>query len=187
MTQQEMVVVGLKNEAAANPVARAVFEFWAARERSRRMVTIHALKQKMGKLGLTFTRDQYAEFLKKLAALNLGRIEQNSKGGVVALRDVRITLKSIGQAAIGGADTSISLKMTKVRNRFANLEAVKAAPKDMKEAAMAAWNAPERKLSVKVAVAVKGKVFNIDIPKNASSADIADLIAHLQGLKENSL
>lgn len=88
-------------ELAAKDEYKAVFKAFAARERTRQQVTLDSLFITMMREGSAYARDQYAEVLKTLAHLGVGTLELDSKKRVVALKNIKITLQSIGMAALG--------------------------------------------------------------------------------------
>lgn len=112
------IVNRLRKEVESNPVFNAVMHKFALRERARAQVTLHSLTQTMTNEGYKYKREEYVGVLKTLGALGVGRLEFDSKNRLVALKDIKITLQSIGKAAIGGGE---QLNNTKFQRRFKNL------------------------------------------------------------------
>lgn len=100
---QSMVIAELRKEAAKSPVFSNVMHVFALRERARQQVTIPALRLRMGSEGFNYTRHDYMRVLRFLASVGLGTLEL-SAGEVIALKNVKITLQSIGMAAVSNGD-----------------------------------------------------------------------------------
>lgn len=116
------IVEKLRNEAAKNPVFSAICHVFAIRERTRQQVTMGTLRIVMSQEGFNFESVRYEECLRFLADLGLGRLDFAPNGKVRALKDIRTTLQSIGQAAL---NTSPNGKLENFRPRavFTNLPA----------------------------------------------------------------
>lgn len=108
----------LRTEASTNPAANAVFHMWALRLRARFTVTIGSLSAKMRAEGFHYTNGDYANLLKFLAGLGFGTLDVSPTGRIKALKDINITLQSIGKAACGGNNELFSYRP---RNHFKNL------------------------------------------------------------------
>lgn len=91
------MIENLQKEAASNDAFKAVCESFAKRQRSRKVLNMQALYNRMHGEGFNYSRKQYGEALKKLANLGLGRIEINRAGRVKALADIPLKLKTIGE------------------------------------------------------------------------------------------
>lgn len=118
---QYNVVALLRQQVANSPVFSAVMHKFALRERARAQVTLHSLVQTMHNEGFEHDRLEYAEVLKVLGKLGLGRVEYDNKKRLIALKDIKTSLQSIGMAAVSKSD-----KLSKVRfqNRFKKLPEV---------------------------------------------------------------
>lgn len=97
------VVTRLRQKASEDPIFKSVAQGFAIRERSRNQVTIASLTQKMNKEGFNYTRQDYVDVLKFLANLGFGRLDLSPKGKVRALKDIPMTLQSIGMAAVANS------------------------------------------------------------------------------------
>lgn len=98
------VVTQLRKEAQQKPAFNAICEVFAKRQRARSQVTMHNLQAVMKKEGQEFSREEYAQALKFLAHLGLGRVEFNRNNKLKALKDIKVTLQSIGLAATAKID-----------------------------------------------------------------------------------
>lgn len=169
------VIESLKKEAATNPMAKAIFEMWCQRKRARNSVTVGALKQRMDGLGYKYPIAVYQNLLQFLAKLGFGKLESGPKGNIRALREVRTTLQSIGQTAIG---ETVKLETWKQRTKFNQIAAAN------KQAIEKAWSTPKFDSKVTIATSINGKLVNIDIPKEFTPDDIAKLVSRFRDGRE---
>lgn len=98
------VVEQLRSEAAKNPVFSAVAHLFVSRDRTRQQITLSNLRISMGREGFHYTKEEYTQVLKFMANLGLGRLDFDSENNIRALKDIKITLQSIGYAALGKED-----------------------------------------------------------------------------------
>lgn len=94
------IIEKLRMEAAQNPAFNAIAHIFALRERTRAQVTIKTLANTMLKEGFSFSMEDYENILKFLHALGLGTIDVNHKGRVRGLKNIKVTLQSIGLATV---------------------------------------------------------------------------------------
>lgn len=172
---QQSLIESLKKEASKNEAANHVFSVWASRKRARSSVTVAALTARMVKEGFTHTPDQYESILKFLASTGLGTLETTPKGRVKGLKGIKMTLQSIGMAAVGKAPKLASLKQ---RNRFTTLPVVVEA-EVAKKAAQPASGAVAG-FPVAITVVINGKPVNFRIPKELDEREIADLVVRFR-------
>lgn len=125
MINEKQLIETLKLETAKDPVTSAVLHMFAARERAREQVTIPALVNRMKEEGFLYAPGEYGRVLRLLAGLGVGRLDTDSSGKVRALKDVKVTLQSIGMAALGQGTTIDQLAK---RNRYQRIPIVTAAP-----------------------------------------------------------
>lgn len=169
MTKPEVIQL-LRNEVKINPAVDAVMHLWASRDRARVQVTVAALEYAMKREGFKYDRQDYTNLLGFLAKLELGILETDSRGRIVALKKVHTTLQSIGKAAVQEGAT---LETFKRRNRYSKLLVDKLPIK------------PPTKIlgadtAVSIAVRLGNKVLQIPIPESFDRSEIADLIARFQ-------
>lgn len=185
MNQTE-VITAIKEEAKSNKAADAVFHMWATRARARGQVTIAALDQRMQREGFTFDKAEYAKLLKRMADLGFGRLDTSS-GKVLALKDVKVKLQSIGKAAIG---TETTIEGWRARNKFRHLPAVKAAEAKQSEskplpvASLVHQSHPAREGYragvVYIAVNLGEKLVSLPVPGNLTDAEVGMLVRRLR-------
>lgn len=107
MELQKEVTKGMPNdltafiskEAESNELFRTVCYSFAKRERDRRNLTLKALKFTIDKQGVKYSIKSYEDVFKFLAALDLGVLEVNKKGKIVALQKIIMPLNVIGKMA----------------------------------------------------------------------------------------
>lgn len=125
MINEKEVIQTLKTETAKDSALNAVLHMFATRERARDQVTIQALENRMKEEGFAYEHAEYVRILRLLAKLGLGRLDTDPSGKVRALKDVKVTLQSIGLAACGSGATIQTLHR---RNRFQRIPIVESAP-----------------------------------------------------------
>jgi len=95
------IVEALRAECARNPILSAVCHVFAIRERARQQVTIGSLVLRMAQEGYKYTKGDYQNVLRFFANLGIGTLEFNPNNKEVrALKNIRLTLQSIGRAAV---------------------------------------------------------------------------------------
>lgn len=153
---QDTFVTQIKQRAEQSPVFNAMVHWFAVRERTRQQITLAHLKQKMGKEGYTFAPEAYGEELVFMANLGIGKLEHDAKGRIKALKGIRLTLQSIGAAAIENKKVVNSKPAT----QYAKLP-VK----------------PKSQFNTVLSVKIEGKT--MDFSFNLSSDKMVSLIAEL--------
>src|SRR4051812_6596149 len=114
------VVTQIRKEAAQKPAFNALCQIFAKRQRARSQVTMHNLTAIMKREGFSYSRDELAQALKFLAHIGLGRAEFNRNNKFKALKDIKVTLQSIGLAATAKVD---ALNKWHTHTKFAKLPA----------------------------------------------------------------
>jgi hypothetical protein len=168
MIIEKQVIESLKREAETNKVANAVFYVFALRDRTRSTLTIHALDQRMKLNKFIFPREEYCKIVKLLSELDLGTLVTNGKGKIIGLKDIRVTLQSVGNVACNKVG---NLEGFHARNKYEVLEL----PKKTAKPAVIAPPAHE----VMIAVRINGAKFEIPVAKSLSENEIASLIKSL--------
>ena len=186
--EKKQVVETLKKTTEKSKAVRDVMTSWALRERTRNVVTVEALAQRMKKEGFDHPQHEYAALLRQLSNLGLGKLETSASGKVKALKDVRLTLQSIGKAAVG-EDTS--LRGWRPRNRFGQLIAsTDRAPELTQEAKQPEAPKPLTQeapkpapmaVGVTLVVNINGKPVNIPVPDSLTVQEVGALVAKLKG------
>src|ERR1700722_8921493 len=98
---RNMIPERLQAEAQKNECFAAICTVFALRERTRSQVTVQSLMATMEKEGFKFSREQYEKCLVFLATLHIGKLDHDMKGRVRGLKNINITLQSIGLASVG--------------------------------------------------------------------------------------
>ena len=170
------IVESLKKEAKDNPVFSAVAHVFAVRQRARQEVTMKRLLAKMKAEGFSYTESDYSPVLKFLAHLGFGRLETNAKGQVLALRDIKTTLQSIGAVACGEKG---KLQSFNKRHQFGRLiDRPKAVRKNREQLPKV-----EESPTVFFSVTLKGKPVKVELSSDMTSEEIADLISAFRTVK----
>lgn len=170
----------LRAEAASNPTFKAICETFAKRERARNQVTLANLAITMEREGFEYTREQYATALKTLASLGVGRLEQTRKGKQVVLKDIKVTLQSLGKVATSKAD---SLRNFKQRNSFSDIlppkqaTAVEPVPVETTTLKLAI---AEASYPVSLVATINGERVSFPLPFNLTGAQICDAVRSIQ-------
>lgn len=156
----EQVVQAIVKEMKENPAADAVMHSWALRKRARSTVTLGALHKRMQAEGFQFEYEEYKRILKLLAHSGIGKLELDSKGEPVALKEIRTTLQSIGKAACEGKSV---LKATGFK------------PQALPQ------KAPQLVSVTGIVVKIGSRSIVIFVPENASGRELSTLLVRLQG------
>lgn len=108
-------IAKLMEEAKNNPVANDVFTSWAVRERGRRNLKLSVLKLRMTKEGYHHSDEEYIKLFQFLASLELCTLKKGPRGKIEGVGDFKVTLPSVGRAALGEAVEVKALKPGRVR------------------------------------------------------------------------
>lgn len=104
LSTSDKLVIALREEANKNPVFNTICRVLASRYRTRQQITMQALKATMKKQGLEFTKQQYEDVLKFMARVGIGHLDKGPRGRIRALKGIKVTLQSVGKAALAGQD-----------------------------------------------------------------------------------
>lgn len=169
------IILTLKEKATTDKVLDEVLHVFATRERTRFILTVHGLMQRMKKEGFNHAWADYVRILSLLGDLGLGKLVQDSKGRVIALKEIRITLQSLGQAVVAKDPTK--LVGFKNRNKFQKLTFISprastdATPKPMRT-------------ELSLTFTINGNPVNVQIPDNMGPNDITVLVSRLKERRE---
>jgi hypothetical protein len=174
-SSMSVVIEKLRKAASEDRVFNDIFHVFASRQRARRMVSVAALSQRLIKDGFHHSKEESRRFLKFLASLDLGKLERDRRGNIRALRDVTVSLQSIGLVAVATGKPG-ELKLFNKRNKFQDLpakmvksvESVK--PKDQQQ---------QPSTSLTISLNINDKAVPINIPSSLSASEIAELVARL--------
>lgn len=155
------VVETLRNEVKTNPVSSDVMHLFALRKRARNTVTLTSLYQRMLKEGYKYRKSDYVHIIRVLAKSGFGKLDVDLKGRVKGLKDISVTLQSIGAIACGKVDIPAKLRQ---KNKFTKLVSK---PNVLKE----------RKLQeMLLRFPVNNKIIEIRLPEDVTTKDLVDII-----------
>lgn len=169
------IVNRLKIKAGHDAAFNAMCYVFAMRERTRSQISLNSLCFTMAREKFNFTKAQYAKGLEFMALLGLGKLMYDNKDRLLMLKDIKVTLQSIGQAAL---DKKPSLERFHKMPEFVDLPVVKpqaetpVAKPQVKEAVLIS---EEPYLDVKLS----GQSYRFKLPKNISERDILDMLSTL--------
>jgi hypothetical protein len=109
----------LKQAKQIDPALDALLHSFAARERSRSYLNLPILAKRMKTEGFNYSSEEYAKSLKTLADLGFGVLDIARGGKIRGLKEIKVTLQSLGQSALSGQ--VLPLTSPKRRNRFLKL------------------------------------------------------------------
>lgn len=155
------VIETLRNEVKTNPVSSDVLHLFALRKRARNTVTLSSLYQRMLKEGYKYQKSDYVHIIRVLAKTGFGKLDIDAKGRVKGLKDISVTLQSIGAIACGKADSPNRLKH---KNKFTTLVNK---PNVLKQ-----HNLHEMLLKFPV----NNKIIEIRLPEDVTTKDLIDII-----------
>lgn len=171
------IVACLRAEATKSPVFSALAHVFALRERTRSQITLSSLAASMKKEGFQYSRQDLEKALKFMASIGIGAIETDGRGRTRVLKGIKVTLQSVGLAAISKKD---SLEKFTLANKFSKLPIVNAAtPPSVAKKHIAAAQTLTPGLKSKITAEVGGKIMTFELPKNMEVKDIFEVMADL--------
>lgn len=195
---QEVIVSALRKEAITNPVFNAVAHVFALRERARQQVTMAALRLRMGQEGFNHTKEDYSKVLKFLASLGFGTLEHDRSNNITALKNIRMTLQSIGLAAVGTKNEKLEAfnpqfdyqKLTLPKATVLPQQPTAKTPppqvQDVKPAHKDTNIKPISDFLASVVVEINGKPVVFPLPKGFTPKDLGDLLATCYSIRKTS-
>ena len=166
------VVEALKAEAAKNPVFNAVALVFAMRERARQQVTIGALSLRMAQEGYNFKRSDYQNVLRFLASIGIGTLELGEGNTPRALKNIRLTLQSIGEAALGSQPN-----VEKFQPAFEYQRVMAPIAQPLQTIVPAAVMAAPLKAAL--TVHIDGKPITFEMPQGLTAAQLGEMLAQM--------
>lgn len=190
--KKPQVVDALRKHASINKCFNDVCHLFALRQRSRRNITVHGLKLAMTSAGFDYSRDELKDVLTFLSKQGIGTLQTSRSGMVKGLLDIRMTLQSIGEAAVSKQD-QVQFKPNKApRAKFDTLakEVEKVHKKTIiEEAPKAQVKVPVRKPApypTYLTILVEGKPMTIQGPTNITSENLTDLLVNFRKITPKS-
>lgn len=177
----KQVVELLRIEASNNACFKDVCHIFALRERARQQVTIASLTITMAKEGFKYSRDELAQVLKILAGLHIGYLDYDMKGRLRALKGIKVTLQSIGLAAISKKD---GLDRYSLSPMFGKLplppeDVVSKAVSVKKELEKETPKRQERSYPASLVVTFETETVTFTIPAGITSKQLASMLSEL--------
>lgn len=166
----ENIVSELRKLAESNKVAEVVFHVFALRDRTRSVLTVGGLRQRMAKNGFFYADKEYVKLFEQLAKLELGTLMLGSKGKIVGLKNIKIKLQSIGEVACNKGEALESFNERTKYNRF-NIPAAPNVPKVV--------NKPFKQHGLTLILELNGAKVQLTIPENTSKDSVAELVKRL--------
>jgi len=117
----QSVIEKLTGEAKTNAASYDVFLLLAVRKRTRSNTSVSSVHRQLLAAGFKHPVLAVIHVFKLLSDLGLGSLRVSPRGQIRGLKDVKYTLQSIGQAAIGGEKATI--EGFRPRNRYQVLPA----------------------------------------------------------------
>lgn len=167
--KQVQMIQSLRKEVSTNKTASAVFHVFAFRKRARQILTVNGLRQKMRAEGFKYEDKEYAKVLASMAEAGVGTLTKDAKGRVKALKDIKITLTSLGKAVCG---TNDKLKNFKPKNQFIEVEV----PVIASIPAVAPTQSLSTASTMKIGVYTKNRLINVEVPTNLSAEELSSLV-----------
>ncbi len=165
----DKVMQEISAEATRNKTFYEVCLVLACRERSRNTLTVTALVQKMKEEGFEHQPGDYREVILKLHAFGIGELMKSARGTAVGLKNLEVTLQSIGQAGVG---TGVTLDTYKGKLRQEKLPL----PKEVVHEIVGV-EAP-KPMTINLTINIKGVPVNMSMPANGEV--ISELINKLK-------
>lgn len=168
MIVEKILIEALKREAEISRVAREVLTVFAHRKRDRSIITVKALRQYMLQQGFKNEPDDYANFITFLARQGVGQMMKSSKGKVLGIKNITVSLHSLGNVAMNGTP---ELKNFSSKPHYHRLEL----PLEIEKPKVI-----ETKPIIYLTVEISpGKRVEIPFPKGLTPDEIAGIISRL--------
>lgn len=170
MLNTKQVIETLKKEVQTNKALDATLHICAMRKRARNQLTLNTLYNRMHQEHYKFTRGELAGVLKLFADTGVGRLEVDRKGRPKALKDIKVTLQSLGNSALTSASPKLDTFKPKSKYKIIASE-------------------PNKSFTVKpnpgivgvsIQAEINGKIVLIPVPSNLTPEDVADLVRRFQ-------
>lgn len=175
MTKNE-VVGAMNQEATINPVFKDFALLCAHRQRARKNLTLQSLSRKMKAEGFKYQDKELEAIFKKLSHWGLGTIDLAPNGKIRALKDIKVTLQSIGSAALGSGKKDLT--GFRPRAKFGKIfEMPPLSPRSVPKPQVIVGGGVSR---VTLTVMLGDKAINIPVPAELSAAETAALIGKFQ-------
>ena len=174
------LISALREEAAKNPVFNSVCLVFSMRERTRQQITIPSLMVTMDKEKFSFSKEELAKVLRFLSGLGIGTLEHDRSGKVTALKNIKVTLQSIGLSALSKKE---GLDKFQAQPQFQSLVADQASkapvPTKTVQIPHAGTTDNTNRFPASLTVKIEGKPVVFDIPHGISLKDLSAVLQDL--------
>lgn len=171
------IVKALQDKAKSDKTFQSVCTAFAIRERARSQVSVQSLTQTMVAHGYKdFTKEDATKVIGFLANQKLGTLYKDTKGKIRALVNVKYTLQSIGQVALGD---SPEVKVFRQQKHYRALPGA-AAPKVVEVAAAPTKKATTVPFTGKIIGDINGKVLELPLTETEFKTFLVDFLSKKQ-------
>lgn len=178
------LALNLQTAAEQSQALRDVGTVFATRERSRQQVTVHSLYAKMTKEGFKYSRTQLGAVLKTLAGLGVGTLITNKKGNPIALKNIKVTLQSVGAAIAAGTKTIAPQKQPVRFVKLPPIDFVVEKAVTPPPPASKPDKAPSRKYTAALMVTVDQETIEFTLPRKLTMQEVSELLTRIYESKE---
>lgn len=176
------IVHALREEANQNPVFNSVCLVFSMRERTRQQITLPSLMQTMDKEKFSFTRAQLEGVLRFLSTLGIGSLAFDKSGKIFALKNIKITLQSIGLVSLSKKD---GLDKFKAQPHFESLVADTAAkaPKSLKVERTPAGpvDVVDGRYPATLTIKINGSPVVFELPRGITLKELSIVLTQMYG------
>lgn len=168
------IVEQLIKEARNNNVFHSICTLFAMRERTRRQVTLSALKLTMLQEGFNYPVAELEHVLKFLASLGIGVLNYDVSGKLRGLKDIKFTLQSIGMAAVSKVNKLDKVIMV---NKYTSIVPEIVVKPEIKQQVT---TKKQEFYKAYLTVFIEGSPVKINLPGGISVKEIAVLLADME-------
>ncbi len=162
----------VRKEASQNPAVNAVMHVWAMRQRARSQITVKAVAKTMKRERFDFKTEDYERIMQLLAVNGFGHLQRNPKGRVTGLKDIKVTLQSLGLAACGQGAV---LRIVHKRPKFVRMHQTKPAQPPIPTIRTPAKPKVEYKPMI-LTVSLGGRTLDIPLPADITDEELSVLV-----------
>lgn len=170
----EAMTIALQERVKLSETFNAMSQVFSKRERTRQQLVLNSMIAAFKKKGFSFTKQQYKDELAFLASIGIGTLIKGSKGQVRALKDIDITLQSIGRAALSNGS---KLSRFEPSPSFSNLPQ----PKLYTPKAESTKNLSKTVKKATLSIILNGKTFIFDFVPDLDMSNVFHIITELCG------
>lgn len=169
MTKINEAIHRLQEASKQDAKLESVFQVLAHRVRNRHNLTTKGLYYKMRKEGFDYSEKEYIPLFKLMAEVGLCQLQKNNKDRVIACREFKLPLKSLGEAVSG-------LKTFQ-------------APKTVTEAVEVLVETKKHQVSLKAGIMLTlylhDKLVKVEVPENITKEELIGILYKFQELNHS--